>query len=241
MIKGVESASFVMSQPKPGGSIYDGIVELLKVNNAREFLSQYEKSIGQISEMSKGRKNFPFKFSEVKKVEIDGHAGLAIKMDLSGMMAAQDNPEAAKLLPKLFGPNGILEMNIIAADEHTLVVAIGNEERAKEALAAAKNPQSNLATDPDVAVTLKLLPPHAQWVGLVSLKGYLDLVSSMMSALTPNSPIKIPELPTTAPLGFAAEAVNSGLETQLVVPAETIVTLSKFAHQAMSRPTQPGN
>ena len=230
----LKSVSFVMSQPKPGGSIYDGIVELLKVDNAADFLRHYEKSIGQISEMSKGRKNFPFKFSEVKKIEIDGHAGLAITIDLSGMMAAQDNPEAAKILPKLFGPNGTLSMKIIAADEHTLVAAIGSDEHAKEALAAAKDPKSNLASNPDVAATLKLLPPEAQWVGLVNLKGYMDFIISMMSAVTPNLPVKLPELPAMPPLGFAAEAGRLGLDTQLVVPAETIVSLSKFVRHVKS-------
>ena len=229
MMKGLRAITFVMTAPKPGGSLYDGATALMKVDNAPTFLVQYQKSMEQLLEVTNGQKNSLFKFSAVNKIEIDGHSGLAITMDLSGMLASMNNPAAAKLMPLLFGPTGKLTIRILSVDDHTLIAAYGSEDHAKEALAAYKNPQSSLASDPDVATTLKLLPPHAQWIGLLSVKGYVDMIRGVVSGIAPGGvPIKLPEFPGTAPIGFAAEMNSLGIDTQLVVPAVTIASMNKF-------------
>jgi hypothetical protein len=240
IIKGLRGVSFVMAPPKPGGSIYDGMVGVMKVDDAASFLTNYRKSMDQVIAATKGFKNFPFTFSDLKKIEIDGHSGLAITMDMSGMLKAENNPATAKLMPMLFGPTGKLTARVLTADDHTLLIAYGSEEKAKEALAAFKNPQSSLASDPNVATTLKLLPAHAQWVGLVSIKGYMDLIRQVLAGAG-GPPVKLPELPAMPPIGFAAEAGNSRLDTQMILPAEMLATISKVVHSAMGQPAAPGN
>jgi hypothetical protein len=151
-----------------------------------------------------------------------------------------NDPVSAKLMPRMFGPDGILTIRILIADDHTLLAAYGTEEHAKEALAAFKNPKSSLASDPEVATTLKLLPPQAQWVGLLNLKGYVDLIGGVISAVAPaGTPMNLPEFPSMPPIGFAAEAGRAGLDTQMVLPAETIVGISKVVRHAMGPPSQP--
>jgi hypothetical protein len=236
MMKGIRSMSFVMGSPKTGETLFDGSMGLMKVGDAKSFLSQYEKSLEQLAEITKGQKYSPFKFSDVKKIEIEGQPGLAITMDMSGMLAAMNSdPGAAKLMPLLFGPTGKITMRLIVADKHTLVAAYGSEEHVKQVLSDFKNPKSNFASDPDVAATLKLLPPHAQLVGLVSIKGYMDLIMGMIPAIAPPGalPIKLPELPAMPPIGFAAEAGTAGLNTQMVLPADTIAGLNSFIRHAM--------
>jgi len=241
LMKGLHGMSFVMGTPKPGGSMYDGMAASMKVDDASSFLTNYRKSMDQVIDATKDLKNFPFKFSDVKKIEIDGHSGLAISMDMSGMLANGD-PATAKLMQTMFGPTGKLTTRLLVADDHTLVVAYGSEDHAKEVLAAYKNPQSSLASDPDVATTLKLLPPHAQWVGLVSIKGYMDLIRSVLAGAIPagGPAINLPELPAMPPIGFTAEAGTTGLDTQMILPAETLGTISKVSRHAIQQQGAPG-
>ncbi len=243
IMKGLRGMSFVMAPPKPGGSIYDGMVGAMKVNDAASFLKNYRKSMDQVIAATKDFKNFPFTFSDLKKIEIDGHSGLSITMDMSGMLNAKNDPATAKLMPMLFGPTGKLTARVLTVNDRTLLIAYGSEEKAKEALAAFKNPQSNLASDPNVATTLKLLPAHAQWVGLVSIKGYMDLIRSVLAGAIPagGPAINLPELPAMPPIGFAAEAGNNGLDTQMILPAETLSTIAKFARKGLiqERPQPP--
>jgi hypothetical protein len=227
IMKGLRSASFAMKPTKPGEPLYDGVVALMNVDDTKSYLARYQKSCEEMGEITKGQKNTPFQISDIKRIEVDGVAGFAITMDMSGMMAAQKDPAMAKMIPLLFGPSGKLTGRMLAADSHTLVFAYGSEEHAKKALAAFKNPQSNLASDPEVAATLKLLPSHAQWVGLMSVKGYADFACGMMSTM--GLPIKPPELPAMPPIGFAAEGGSQGLDTQLVLPAETLAGITASA------------
>lgn len=241
MLKGTESMAFVMASPKPGGSFLDGSMGITKVDDTKDYLARYQKSTETVSEITKDQAASPFKFASVKKIEIDGHDGLEFTMDMSGMFAAMKNPESAKLMPALFGPNGKITARMVAADDHTIITSYGGEEHAKEALAAFKKPQSNFASDPNVAATLKLLPPHAQWVGVVSIKGYLDFVSGIVATALPGVPMKLPELPAMPPIGFSGEAVHGGLETQMLLPVETLVSLSNVIRGAMRPHAAPPN
>jgi hypothetical protein len=240
MMKGIRSMAFVMASPKPGEGFLDGSVSMMKVDDTKEFLERYQKAIEQLSEISKGQKSSPFKFSDVNKIEIDGRTGLTITVDMSGMLAAMNNPASAKMMPLLFGPTGKMTMRIVAVDDRTLVAAYGSEEHAKEAVAEFKNPKPAFDSDPDVATTLKLLPPHAQGVGLVNIKGYMDFISGMVSAVAPaGAQVKLPEMPAMPPVGFAVEAGDGHLDTQMVLPVETIVGISKVVHHAISPTSRP--
>jgi hypothetical protein len=52
-----------------------------------------------------------------------------------------------------------------------------------------------------------------------------------MVALMPTSPAPptLPEFPEAPPLGWAAKASDEGLQTELVVPAELLSAIGKYA------------
>ncbi len=88
-------------------------------------------------------KNSPLKVTGSEKFEIDGTKGIAITMDLSGILL-QSDPQTAKLMPILFGTDGKLTARLIAADEHTVLFAYGNEAHAKQAAGRFQKPEINV-------------------------------------------------------------------------------------------------
>jgi hypothetical protein len=231
-MKGLNAASFLMLPPKSGESIYDGLTGIMKVDNSKKYLEEYEKSLKIMSEFSRKQANPMFNISDVHPIELEGTPGLQMTMDLSAMIAAQRKAMPGHFAPQLFGTSGKVTVRALGVDEHTVVLAYGSEEHAKEALANYKNKDQSagLASDPGVEATLKLLPSRAQWIGVMSLQGYLEFIRNIMP---PAVASKIPDLPSMPPIGFAAEGSKGGLTTELVVPAAAIAKLSTtFQHIA---------
>ncbi len=240
--KGLRSTSFLMTAPKPGESIFGGMTTVMKVDDARAFLPNYQQSLEQMNEVTKGL-NIPTpKFGDVKKSEIDGAPSLEFTMDFSAMMGAQAGG-AGPIMPILFGPGGKLTAYLGIVDDHTVVTAYGSEENLKHAIAAIKNPQPNLAADAQVAATLRLLSQNAQWVGFLSPKGMVSFVGAIAAQFGPvGAMFQAVTFPESPPIGFAMEVTATGLDAQLVIPKETLTGMGVFGKQlqGMLMPQQGG-
>lgn len=240
MLEGVRSMSFTLSPTKPGESIYDGMVQLTRVEDTKAYLPQYEKSIEEFGKVLDELKEPMVKFSGVKKIDVDGAPGLELTMDMSAMFASMKGTRSEEVKSVLFGNgDGKLTAWMVAGGPHTIVTTFGTEEHAKKALADFKKAKSQFAKNAEVAATLKLLPEKAEWVGLVSVKGYAEMISNITSSM--NVPFKMPELPAMPPIGFAAESGGFGLNTNLVFPVKTLAGVSKAVHQAIGQAGHPSN
>ena len=106
----VQSMSFVMGPPKPGGSIYGNMVGVMKVKNSRQYMANYQEVIeGMTALMKKSGVDFPF-VQETKKVKIDDLDGLELTMDMSAMIKKMPNPATAKMMQMMFGSEGKLKI-----------------------------------------------------------------------------------------------------------------------------------
>ena len=66
----------------------------------------------------------------------------------------------------------------------------------------------------DVAVTAAMLPPNAQWVAYVSLRGYVQMIQRFMAAALKDSPqaeITLPDFAKSPPIGLAFQATPTEL------------------------------
>jgi hypothetical protein len=221
---GNRSAVAVFSAPKPGESIYDGMIGVMTVDDSQKSLENIQKAFNEMSEIDKNNPKSPMRFSNPEKIEVDGAKGVAVTMDMSGMFAGQ-NPAAAKMMLKMLGTEGKLTARYLLADKHTMIFAYGSNENLKEAYEEFKNPNPSFDSASNVAVTLKLLPADAQWIVLIDLKGYVELIRSVTKSM--GVPVPLPKLPETAAIGFSAKGSSEGLDTKLVVPSEALVSLSK--------------
>jgi hypothetical protein len=211
------------------------MLQIDKVENAGQFLDQYEKYYSQALEAM--AKNSPVKVEETKRIEIDGHAALQMTMDLSkigeqagGAPGGVPRATAAQAIIKsIFGAEGKMTVCLVAVDDHTVVKAVGNPDHVKEMLAALKKPEPNFTADAEVAATTKLLPADSPWIGFISLKGWVATASGLVRQFLPMPPF--PEFPKTGVIGVAAKPTADGLETSLVVPKESFEAIGQYTKQ----------
>ena len=234
---GLRSMSIVMGPPKPGESMYSNMAAVMKVNDAHQYMTDYQGAMEKMRDIfASTAAAMPF-IQEIKKTKIDGVDALELTMDMSEMFKNMpNNPAATQMMQTMIGAGGKLSAFIVPIDNTTVAISYVNVDNIARIKAACQNPQASLAADADIAQTAKLLPPRAQWVGYISPTGFMGVVSTFVSAALPaGNGFTLPEFPQTAPIGFAAEHSSKGLDVQIVVPGETLKGVGTYVRQ-MSGP-----
>ena len=146
---GMRSMSMVMGVPKPGSSFYGNMVGVLKVDNSKEYMANYQKSIEGIRDFMK-QNNIAFPFpQEVEKTKIDDVDGLKMSMDMSKMFAQMpNNPASKQMLQMMFGPEGKLNVYVVPIHETTIALSYVTPDNIARIKAACKNPGTSLGATP---------------------------------------------------------------------------------------------
>jgi hypothetical protein len=236
-MSGVKSMAMRIGVMGQGKSMYDGMAGVIKVENSREFLDGYEKSIGEMSKLFEKSKNPLFGSYEISKGNVAGVSALQVTVDMSAMFGAAGDPNAQRMIELMMGKGGKVTAYLGAVDDKTVVMSY-SQDGFSEVLETVKNKGRSLATQEDVAATMKLLPKESQWLGFISPKGVVEFVKVIVTAVAPGGPGQLPPFPDTPPVGFAAKMTPQGFDTSLVVPKETLAGISSYA--LMMHQLQPG-
>jgi len=221
-MKGIRSVAMVMGVGPEKGSVYSGMAMVEKVENAKQFLKDYIKSVNEMGKLA-GDIESPFLGKMTgKEITVDGMPAVEIEVEIpSG--AGQEVPGFEKMMENLFGPGGKMTMYVAAVDDQTLVGAYVSKDLLKKAIASVRNPTASLGADTGIAKTAALLPQGSQWVGFISPKGVVDFGLRIARMVVPdNEGLELPPFPQTPPVGFAVKASREGLETDLVLPSSVI-------------------
>ena len=237
---GFRSMSMVMGPPKPGESMYSNMAAVMKVDDARQYMANYQEAMEKMRDIfASTAAAMPF-IQEIKKTKINGAEALELTMDMSAMFKNMpNNPAATQMMQTMIGADGKLSAFIVPIDNTTVAISYVNIDNIARIKAACQNPQASLAADADIAHTAKLLPPRAQWVGYISPTGFMGFVSAFIPALPGGGGLKLPEFPQTAPIGFAAEHSSKGLDVQIVVPGETLKGVGAYVKQISASKAAP--
>ncbi len=221
---GLRSMAMVMGVPRPGESMYGSTAAILRVADAHKYLDNYEKSLDGMREMQKILNNPLVQAPEVKKVTVEGLAGLEVTIDMSqAAAAAGGNPMQKKMMDSLFGPNGKLKAYLAAADDKTVVMAYVSQANFARTISAVKNPQTSLSADANVSDTAQMLWRDALWIGYVSPKGFMDFTMGMLQQMAPPGAMpQMPPFPDSPPAGIALAVSPGSLNAQVVLPAATL-------------------
>ncbi len=84
-MSGLKSMTMVMGTMKPGQSMYDNMTAVMKVEDAKNYLAKYEKSMARMAKALEKSNNPVFKGYSIEKGEIDGITTLDITMDMSAL------------------------------------------------------------------------------------------------------------------------------------------------------------
>ncbi len=223
----------VMGTPQPGASMYEHTFALLTVKDSAAFIAGYEKGIKEVNEIYKSLDLPMLKTMDIENITYEGKPGLHVAMDMKAMMKATAQPAASrKMLEQMWGPDGKMHIYLAPLDGTSIGMAYSKLDNLKALDEARKNPQSSLASDPDVQQTAKQLPPGSQWIGYISPKGLMDFTMGMaMNQMPPGMMPQLPPFPQTAPIGFAAKLDATTLDASIVIPGSVFKGVGQYIRQ----------
>jgi hypothetical protein len=227
-MKGIRSMAFRVGQLQPGKSIYESTSGVMKVDNAKEFISSYERMVGEMQSLFKKANNPAVGSYEISKTEIGGQPVLQVTMDMSAMLGQLPDQNSQQMMKLMFGEGGKVTAYFAPSDATTVVTAYG-KEAFTEAFAAANKKGQPFAAQPEVAKTMKQLPAQSQWVMLFSPSGIVDFVSTIVQHVAPGGPGQLPPFPATPPVGFGARLTSDGCDTSLILPNEVLAAIGGYA------------
>lgn len=244
-MRSVRSMSLVMGVGKPGDSIYGNTVGIMKVDDSKAFMADYEKYTKAYNKIVRGADSPILRPMKINRKEIGGIESLVLRMPIPALPSGEGSPEVdammKRMMATMFGPGDGLSIYIAPADEKTIVMSYTGQRMLRRALRALENPKMSLAADPDVAATTALLPTDAQWVFYMSPQGMLDMIRRVVPAVTPpkaKAPT-LPEFPPTPPVGVTIKATATGLESHMAVPIAVLDAIAEVAEKGRGAGQEP--
>lgn len=234
---GLKRASFSMGVASE--SFYGGTCMLMETDDSAKFLAGYERAMASMAEIIKKNPSSTYPTQELARKKIDGRDVLAITTDMSKMIEkmSEKQPQLKGMYETMFGKDGKLTGYATTIDKTTVIMTY-DEDLLKKTLAELKDGALGLAGNENVMRTAVMLHPRAQWVGFVSVKGYMELIKMVMSkamAGAPGAPggfpFQIPAFPAAAPIGISAQVAPAAMEMHLLVPMSLMESIRDFAVQ----------
>lgn len=236
-MEGFKSASFAMYAIEKDEPIYSSVVGLMRVEDSAKFTANYEKSIAAMNELAKNTKHPFLQEGTVAKTQIDGKPALELTMAMPET-ASPDDPIAGEILKKLFGDARSIKAYVVAIDDKTVAIGYVKPDAVKRAMKAAGG--KGLGGNANIAKAAELLPEGCQLQSYLSPKGLIDMVIAVMPGVEFSPvPALLGDFPDTPPIGFGAKLSASGLETDLVVPEETLEAIGGVIARQRAASTGP--
>lgn len=216
---GVQSMAMAMYAPGADAPLYGSVVGVMKVDDAEAFLANYPKTIEAMNALAK-KTDSPFlKESKIEKTEVEGKPAVELTMSIPN--TGGNDPVSAMLMEKMFGDTEHVKTYVVAADAKTIVLGYITPDAARRAIKESGG--KGIAANANLSKSAELLPQGCQIVGFLSPKGAIDMVMDIVPGIeqTP-APALVGDFPATPPLGFGLKVTAAGLETDFVVPEETL-------------------
>ncbi|MBN1590598.1 MAG: hypothetical protein JW888_13875 [Pirellulales bacterium] len=228
-MKNVRGMAMAMGVTKPGQPLYQAASGTMWVDDSQVFLERYAELIQSMTKLAAGAEKSPLANMDVNVMEIAGHNGLKLTMDLSTMYDQPGMEQFAPLFKAMYGPDSKMDVYMAAADKTTVVFSYIDKDRAVEAVKAVTESKANMADNAAVAAMTKQLPADAQWVGFWSPRGTVALAQQMMKDFAPEgSAMTLPEFPETPPVGFAMTVSATGVHKELLIPVEVLKNMPVY-------------
>jgi len=231
-MENVQSMAMVFGAAEPGQPLFQGLSSTMRVTDSEAFLDQYAETVKSMAELSVGAKQSPFTNMTTTPIDVAGHKGLEVTMDVTPFYENPQIVRFAPLLKAMYGPENNLKIYLAAADKTTVVFNYIDKEGAVRAVEAATQSGSSLAADARIAAVAKRLPEGSQWLGFWSPRGTVQLVQQAIDALAPDgSGVTLPEFPETPPVAFAAKVSSTEARKELLIPVEVLKAVPEYIGQ----------
>ena len=194
-MRGMRSMALLMGVGEGDEPLYGRMLLVIKTKDAKAYLDSYEAAMAEMMKIFKDAGSPLFSF-ESERTEIDGLPVFKLTMNMEPFLMGQgQGPEAKKMMELMFGSGGKMAVYMAVADQQTVVGAYVSPKQLTPAVKAIQEGKSLLTDEAGVAKTAAMLPPGAQWVGLLSPRGGAAFVARMMKAIAPAGAQGVPEIP----------------------------------------------
>jgi hypothetical protein len=216
---GVESMTMAMYVPEADAPLYSSIVGVMKVEDSKKFMTNYPKSIEVMNTLAKKSKSPFLAEGKIEKTTIDEKEGFELTMKVPNAGGA--DALTAEMFKKMFGDAENLKTYVVAADANTVVIGYVTPDAVKRAMKSAGG--KAIAANANLMKAAKLLPEGCQFVTFLSPKGAIDTVMKLVPGIEQSPvPAVVGDFPDTPPFGFGVKISEGGVETDFVVPEETL-------------------
>jgi hypothetical protein len=229
--KGIRSMSMLLGASENDEPLYANMLGIIRVDDAKKFMTDYENYIPQYNEIIKDSKSLAMQKMEIEKCEVGGIPSLRFKSDIPKPPNAAMTPNYDKLMENLVGPEGKMVFYITPADQNTIAFGFIDKGPLERMIASMKEKSAGMTGDADVSKTAALLPSDAQTVAYVSPQGTIQFVKRMMATLLPPGMaerMNIPDFPQSPPLGFAVKVAPNEVQTTLAAPVEVLKAIGQY-------------
>lgn len=205
--------------------MYSQMVGLMRIEDAKAYLENYEKSFAKMTELMK--EGAWADAYQVERLQVQGKSVVHLVMDMAKFQMGNAPAELMEdTYQKLFGNDGKMSIYLTDANDSTVVMAYTSVDNLKRALKAVES--DGLAGDEQLQTTAAMLPADAQWAGYIDPGGIMQFSENLMGVFVPGGDWEMPEFPLSPPVGFAVELTPTHLDAHLVVPLATVDAVKDF-------------
>ena len=238
-MQGIRSMGMMLGVGGGDEPLYSSMYLVIKMDDSQRYMDDYLNTVREMAKIFKDGK-FPFSY-DIEPMQIEGRRGVQLSMGMKGMFGQQEVPGTEKIMEILLGKGDKMNVYMAAADKNTVLGSYVSKQHLVEALTSFGRGDDQLSDVPNVASTLGKLDQDAQIIGLWSPQGTLAFASRFVSAINPQAAASIPQLSDTSPLGFSVKLSSVGLDTDTVIPADVLKTITGLIQQIMAQRQQaPG-
>lgn len=228
MMKQIGQMSMVMGIPQSGQSLYGGTHFSMHTSQPEQFLEDYLQSIEMLEAATGKSDAVPISYT-IERLTEQGHSIVALKTDMSGMVAQQQQvPGVAEAMKLFFGPDNTLMMYLAAAEDRVV-----GQYVSKEKLLQKLQPRQQQTVDPHLQTTAELLPEDASLVMFWSIDGTVTMVTQFLAQLQQPAP-PVPVMQPGPPAGMSISVDAQRLDLDAVLPQSTILDIARFARNAQA-------
>jgi hypothetical protein len=243
-MQGVRTMHMLIGIPEPGAGIYGSTTVVMTVDDSKQYIENYEKSVVEMRKLIDESKSAGIPTATANRIKVGDIDGLEITMKMPDYKqpSTPGGPDMEKMMKLFSGPEGSLKIFAAPADEHTVLMSYTSLERLKSLLDSYKSKEKGLSADPGVTKTAALLPQGSQVLGYISLSGAAKLAQQIAQMIAPDKPARIPDIAESPPIGMAGKISPEGIEGHLVITADTLRTIGDVTEKArQTRDKPPAN
>lgn len=237
-MKDVHSMSMALGVGEADEPLYGAMYFALETENAEQYLDRYVELLDKLKSLGDEKPLPLYGDMETETIKVDGVRTLKITMDVAAIAGGPQQAQMAEMYKKMFGGEKMV-IYLAGANETTVVGAYTSEDALRKSLKVVKESQADLAGDQRIAQTTAMLPSEAHWRAYLSVDGMIEFAERSIAMLAPVAIPEFPEIPSSPPIGFSAQILPNGIDTNMIVAAETIKAIGTFAKRVSQMQANP--